>query len=192
MKRLSVATVALVLGLVAALTVGVSLASATPDEDGTVTFRGIVASDEQCGVFPVCYEQCFCPVNVTEVLDDPLGQLEGVSSVEVCYGYDPKGFEEGEAVEVYGFAFMGECPFQYCGRVLAECSPTVPDCPLYIVRLPAPTPTPSPPTGGTTLPTDKLGLLMPWIVAAGSLVVLGGLSLAVWSRRRGAERTTGC
>jgi len=45
--------------------------------------------------------------------------------------------------------------------------------------------------GGTILPTDRLGLLMPWMLAAGSLVVLGGLSLAVWSKRRGAERTSG-
>ncbi len=42
--------------------------------------------------------------------------------------------------------------------------------------------------GGTTLPTDKLGLMMPWIMAAGALIVLGGVSLAIWSKKRGRER----
>ena len=38
--------------------------------------------------------------------------------------------------------------------------------------------------GGSIIPTDKIGLLMPWIVAAGGLIVALGVSLVVWSRRR--------
>jgi hypothetical protein len=56
---------------------------------------------------------------------------------------------------------------------------------------PTPTPTvtvtPPPSVGGTTLPTDKLGLMMPWIIAAGALIVIGGASLAIWNRKRGTE-----
>ena len=45
--------------------------------------------------------------------------------------------------------------------------------------------------GGIILPTDKLGLMMPWIMAAGALIVLGGVSLAIWSKKRGRERGSG-
>ena len=45
--------------------------------------------------------------------------------------------------------------------------------------------------GGTTLPTDKLGLMMPWIMATGALIVLGGVSLAIWNRKRGKEGALG-
>jgi len=45
-----------------------------------------------------------------------------------------------------------------------------------------------PPVGGTIFPTDKLGLVMPWIIAAGALIVLGGVSLAIYNRKFGIER----
>ncbi|MBA7603493.1 hypothetical protein ES703_10604 [subsurface metagenome] len=45
------------------------------------------------------------------------------------------------------------------------------------------------PVGGTIVPTDKLGLAMPWILAA-ALIVAAGVSLAVWNRKRGAERVS--
>ena len=63
-------------------------------------------------------------------------------------------------------------------------------CIQLIERLPATaTPTPIPVTvGGTILPTDKLGLVMPWLIAAVALIVLAGVSLAVWNRRQGAQR----
>ena len=38
--------------------------------------------------------------------------------------------------------------------------------------------------GGTIIPTDKFGLLTPWIVAVGALIVAAGVSLGIWSRRR--------
>jgi len=54
---------------------------------------------------------------------------------------------------------------------------------------PTPTPTPAPPpVGGTILPTDKLGLMMPWVIGAGALIVVVGLSLAAYHRRYGAEK----
>jgi len=196
MKKVLLLMMALILVVFLVLTIGVQLAFATPEENGPVKFRGTVASDEQCGVFPVCYEECFCPVDLTQVIEDPYGLLEGVSSLEVCYGYEqPMDLKEGETVEVYGFCWMGSCPMQYCGRVIASVEP------YYIVRLPEPTPTPEPtltPTvtpppsiGGTTLPTDKLGLMMPWIMAAGALIVLGGVSLAIWNKWRGREKASG-
>ena len=55
---------------------------------------------------------------------------------------------------------------------------------------PPPTPTPPPPVGGTIIPTDKLGLVMPWIMAA-ALIVVGGVSLAIWNKKRGTERASG-
>lgn len=42
----------------------------------------------------------------------------------------------------------------------------------------------APSVGGTGIPTDKLTLVMPWILAAGALLVLAASSLIVWSRRR--------
>ncbi|MBA7593539.1 hypothetical protein ES703_00463 [subsurface metagenome] len=49
---------------------------------------------------------------------------------------------------------------------------------------------PPPPVGGTIVPTDKLGLVMPWIMA-GALIVAAGVSLALWNRKRGGERASG-
>lgn len=49
---------------------------------------------------------------------------------------------------------------------------------------------PTPPVGGTIVPTDKLGLVAPWIMAA-ALIVAAGVSLAVWNRKRGGERASG-
>ena len=54
---------------------------------------------------------------------------------------------------------------------------------------PTPTATPPPPVGGTIIPTDKPGLVMPWI-AAGALIVAAGVSLAIWNRKRGGERAS--
>jgi len=45
------------------------------------------------------------------------------------------------------------------------------------------------PVGGTILPTDKSGIAMPWIMAA-ALIVVAGVSLAVWHRKRGAVRAS--
>ena len=47
----------------------------------------------------------------------------------------------------------------------------------------------APPVGGTIIPTDKSGLVMPWIVA-GALIVVAGVSLAIWNRKRGGERAS--
>jgi uncharacterized repeat protein (TIGR01451 family) len=49
--------------------------------------------------------------------------------------------------------------------------------------------TPIPVTvGGIILPTDKPGLMMPWLIAAVALIALAGVSLVVWSRRQGSPR----
>jgi len=45
------------------------------------------------------------------------------------------------------------------------------------------------PVGGIIVPTDKLGLIMPWIIAA-ALIVVAGVSLAIWNKKRGAERAS--
>ncbi|MGB2798335.1 MAG: hypothetical protein WBC82_00565 [Dehalococcoidia bacterium] len=202
MKKVLLLMMALMLVVILVLTIGVQLAFATPEENGPVKFIGTIASDEQCDVFPVCYEECFCPVDLTQVIEDPYGLLEGVSSLEVCYGYEPMDLKEGETVEVYGYYWQGYCPMQYCRRVWVTSDPYYwVDYPYYIIRLPTPTPTPTPTLtpivtpppsiGGTIIPTDKLGLLMPWIMAAGALRVLAGVSLAIWSKRRGRERASG-
>ena len=61
-------------------------------------------------------------------------------------------------------------------------------CIQFIERVQAtPTPTPIPVTvGGTILPPDKIGLVMPWLIAAIALVALVAVSLVVWSWRRGS------
>lgn len=53
---------------------------------------------------------------------------------------------------------------------------------------PTPTPTPSTGVGGSIVPTDRLALVTPWLVAAALVVVTGAL-LLVWNRKRGTERT---
>lgn len=45
-----------------------------------------------------------------------------------------------------------------------------------------------PSVGGTGIPTDKLGLMLPWILAAAALLILGGASIIISNRRRGAEK----
>jgi hypothetical protein len=42
--------------------------------------------------------------------------------------------------------------------------------------------------GGVIIPTDKVGLMTPWIVGMGALIVVVGLSLAAYHRRYGGER----
>jgi len=84
---------------------------------GPVKFRGTVASDEQCGVLPICYGDCFCDVNVGQILDDPCGLLQNVSSVEVCYGTEPLCFKKGDRVEVSGYYWKYFGPMQCVGRV---------------------------------------------------------------------------
>jgi hypothetical protein len=90
------------------------------DSDGPVKFRGTVASAEDCNVFPVCYGDCFCDVNVTQILDDPYDLLLNVSSVEVCYGTDHRCFKEGDRVEVSGYYWKYFGPMQCIGRVVME------------------------------------------------------------------------
>jgi hypothetical protein len=52
---------------------------------------------------------------------------------------------------------------------------------------PPPTPTPVAGVGGIALPTDKLGLMMPWILG-GAALVLGGLAILMWRTRINARR----
>jgi len=49
-------------------------------------------------------------------------------------------------------------------------------------------PVPEPPVGGTIVPSDKLGLITPWLTGA-LLVSVTGISLALWSRKRKATTT---
>ena len=59
---------------------------------------------------------------------------------------------------------------------------------------PTPTPTvtatPPPAVGGTILPTDTLGLMMPWLVVGGSLVLVAIVLLAVYGPKYGARRAS--
>jgi len=64
-------------------------------------------------------------------------------------------------------------------------TPTPTAMPTPPTPMPTPTPTGTPPAvGGTALPTDKLGLLLPVLIGAGALIVVGGVSLAIWNNRR--------
>jgi hypothetical protein len=47
-----------------------------------------------------------------------------------------------------------------------------------------------PSVGGTIIPTDKLGLVMPWSIAV-AVIVVAGVSLAMWNNKRRMERTSG-
>ena len=57
------------------------------------------------------------------------------------------------------------------------------------------TPPPSPAVGGTIVPIDRLGLAtplaMPWLIALVVIAAAAAASLAIWSRKRGAQRPSG-
>lgn len=61
-----------------------------------------------------------------------------------------------------------------------------------VTQTPAPSPTPtaavtpSPGVGGTSLPTDKLKLLMPWVLGGG--VVIMGVTAVMWKRKKGTRQ----
>jgi hypothetical protein len=42
---------------------------------------------------------------------------------------------------------------------------------------------PIPPVGGTIIPNDKAELVIPWVIAA-ALIVVAGVSLAMWNKKR--------
>ena len=46
-----------------------------------------------------------------------------------------------------------------------------------------------PPVGGTIFPTDKLGLMMPWIMV-GALIVIAGVLLAIYNKKLRIERAS--
>ena len=56
----------------------------------------------------------------------------------------------------------------------------IPDAP-YIMTVEGPTP--ESPVGGITIPTDKSGLIIPWLIAAALIAVASAL-LALWNRKR--------
>ena len=88
-------------------------------QNGAVHFQGTVTVAEQHEVVPVCYGSYFVEVAIEEVIKDEHALLDDVTSVEVCY-VEEEGLRAGDRVEVYGYYYKGtgECPKQYCKRVI--------------------------------------------------------------------------
>jgi len=81
-----------------------------------VQFQGIVLTDEQNDVFPVCYGDYFVEVSINTILSDPQNSLDGLSSVRVCYS-PAMGLKSGDQVEINGDRCDGTCPLQMGGVV---------------------------------------------------------------------------
>ncbi len=105
------------------------LCSLAAGQSGMVHFKGTVTVAEQHEVVPVCYGSYFVKVGIEEVIKDDETLLGDVTSVEVCYVQE-KGLKAGDRVEVYGIYYKGpgECPTQYCTRVIIFDDP-------YYIRL---------------------------------------------------------
>ena len=85
-------------------------------QNGQVTFRGAVTTDETHDVIPICYGDYHVTVDITGILADPNMALKDVDSVQVCYA-TAMNLAAGEPVEVNGYYWGGICPKQYCKRV---------------------------------------------------------------------------
>lgn len=86
--------------------------------NGPVKFRGAVITPEQYGEL-VCYGSYYSEVAVEEILEGH-SFIQGVGSVEVCYGQNPLHFHLGQMVEVYGYYYGESGLLQYMGRVVAH------------------------------------------------------------------------
>lgn len=123
------------------------------------------------------------PVTITDILlDDGSGVKQVVAKVDgtVEFEADDIGMPE------YEFTFTVDLPAGWHTLTIDACDYSE-NClhkeEMFRVREGV--------IGGIILPTDKLGLMMPWIIVAGALIVLGGVSLAIWSKKRGRERGSG-
>ncbi|MBN2183390.1 MAG: hypothetical protein JW715_15880 [Sedimentisphaerales bacterium] len=86
---------------------------------GEVVFQAYVDTSEHQEIFPICAGQYMVEVSVGKVIEDPMGILEYVTSVEICYE-QALGLTYGDIVEVEGIYYDGACPIPYCGRVAAS------------------------------------------------------------------------
>lgn len=86
---------------------------------GAVEFVAYVRTSEHQEIYPVCAGQYTTRVGIEEVLDDPMGVLEYVTSVDICYD-GRMDLAEGETIEIRGTYHDGACPLPFCGRVEAS------------------------------------------------------------------------
>jgi len=109
---------------VSAYTIILALLGAVPGEStgwgtGEVVFQAYVDTDEHREIFPVCAGQYLVEVSITDVIEDPGGVLEYVSSVEICYDRS-QGLVSDTIIEVDGTYYEGASPIPYRGRVQAS------------------------------------------------------------------------
>lgn len=86
--------------------------------NGPVKFKGAVITPEQYGEV-VCYGSYYSEVAVEEILEGH-SFIQGVGSVEVCYGQNSLHLHAGQMVEVYGYYYGESGPLQSMERVVAH------------------------------------------------------------------------
>jgi len=86
---------------------------------GEVEFQAYVDTAEHREIYPVCAGQYTVEVSIINVIADPAGVLDNVTSVDICYD-GAKGLVSGTYVEVRGTYSDGACPIPYCHRVEAS------------------------------------------------------------------------
>ena len=86
---------------------------------GQVEFRALVMTAEHQEIYPVCAGRYTIEASIDKVLDDPMGVLEYVTKVDICYD-SRLNLALWNTVKVTGTYYDGACPFMYCGRVEAS------------------------------------------------------------------------
>lgn len=86
---------------------------------GEVEFQAYVDTAEHREIFPVCAGQYTVEVSIINVISDPAGVLDNVTSVDICYDRS-EDLVSGTYVEVRGTYSDGACPIPYCRRVEAS------------------------------------------------------------------------
>ena len=138
----------------------------------------------------VTVDDCCCPGDFFEIYVDDC--LIGTTPEPSCWGCDQScDLSSGSftvslpsgtyLIKVRDAFFDGHSPEENAGMCPAGYTVSGTVSPYTDLRWPCK------PVGGTIIPTDKSGLVMPWIIG-GALIVVAGVSLAIWNRRRGAER----
>jgi len=98
--------------------------SAVPGETagwgtGAVSFNAYVSTSEHQDIYPAGAGQYMVRVAIEQVMEDPAGVLDNITSVDVCYD-TRMNLVAGNTVEVRGIYYDGACPLPYRGRVKAS------------------------------------------------------------------------
>ncbi len=135
---------------------------------GQVEFQARVDTAEHREIFPVCAGQYTVQVSIVNVISDPAGVLDYVTSVDICYDRS-QNLTSGTYITVQGTYSDGACPIPYCRRVEASS--------IYKISAPTeeePTPDDNPDIGSPTVVTGSAEATETTVTLRGVLTDDGG------------------